>query len=330
MAKGGGANRPRFRLLPTVLLTAAILALPTVVYGWGRSSSSFAIQKVEVSGTKLVPERRVLRLLRRDYLGHNLFAVTTKDVRASLAPLFYISDARVDRDFPETLRVSVVEYRPLAYALAGSRWYVINDGGRVICEEKPRKAVRRDGEAGATGTEQTAATGSEQTAATGAEQTAATGTEQTPVAAAEATASVGAADVAAGLPALDEKAARLLAVLEDGPPGATLRLPRLVVHGPVAVGTTLADKGFRAALLVLSGLPPALRERLAVVEITAEGQLTLRCSGGPVIVWGGGERTLAKTLALTAVLDRYETSSKTCVFVDVSTPDRVLARPVLK
>ncbi|MCX6373141.1 MAG: hypothetical protein NTX16_08670 [Actinobacteria bacterium] len=65
MAKGGGASRPRFRLLPTVLLTAVILALPTAVYGWGRSSSSFAIHKIEVGGTQLVTERSVLRLLRR-------------------------------------------------------------------------------------------------------------------------------------------------------------------------------------------------------------------------------------------------------------------------
>lgn len=310
MAKGGGASRPRFRLLPTVLLTAAILALPTVVYGWGRSSSSFAIHKVEVSGTELVSERRVLRLLRRDYVGHNLFTVTTKDVRASLAPLCYISDARVDRDFPGTLRVSVDEHRPAVYALAGSRWYVIADDGHVICEEKPPKGDETDAAAGA---------GSAETA-----------TARSSGAATETTATVSTADAAAGLPAPTGKAARLLAALQAGPPGATLRLPRLAADGPVAVGTTLAAAGIRAALPVVAGLPRALYERLAVVEVTPEGQLTLRFAGGPVVVWGGAERTLAKTLALRVVLDRYETVSKDCAFVDVSIPDRVLARPVLK
>lgn len=310
MAKGGGASRPRFRLLPTVLLTAAILALPTVVYGWGRSSSSFAIHKVEVTGTELVPERRVLRLLRRDYLGHNLFTVTTKDVRASLAPLYYIADARVDRDFPGTLRVSVVEHRPAVYALAGSRWYVIADDGHVICEEKRPKGDETDAAAGA---------GSAKTASA-----------RSSGAATEATATVSAADAAAGLPAPTGKAARLLAALQAGPPGATLRLPRLAADGPVAVGTTLAAAGVRAALHVVAGLPRVLRDRLAVVEVTAEGQLTLRFSEGLAVVWGGAERTLAKTLALGVVLDRYEAVSKDCDFVDVSIPDRVLARPVLK
>ena len=43
MTRARRASRPRFRLLPTVLLTLAILGLPTVVYAWGRSSSSFDI-----------------------------------------------------------------------------------------------------------------------------------------------------------------------------------------------------------------------------------------------------------------------------------------------
>jgi hypothetical protein len=293
-----------------VLLTAAILALPTVVYGWGRSSSSFAIHKVEVSGTELVPERRVLRLLRRDYLGHNLFTVTTKDVRASLAPLYYISDARVDRDFPGTLRVSVVEHRPAVYALAGSRWYVIADDGHVICEEKPPKGAKPDAGPGARPGETASARSAD--------------------AMTEATATVLAADVAAGLPAPTGNAARLLIALEAGPSGATLRLPRLAVNGPVAVGTTLAAEDLRVALPVIASLPRALRDRLAVLATTPQGLLTLRFHGGPVVVWGGAERTRAKTLALAVVLDRYETASKDCVFVDVSIPDRVLARPVLK
>jgi len=48
MTRKGGANRPRFRLLPTVLLTVAILGLPTAVYAWGRTSSSFVIHSIEV------------------------------------------------------------------------------------------------------------------------------------------------------------------------------------------------------------------------------------------------------------------------------------------
>jgi cell division septal protein FtsQ len=231
-------------------------------------------------------------------------------VRASLLPFCYIADARVDRDFPGTLRVSVVDYRPALYVLAGNHWYVIADDGHVICEETRPKSAKTE-------------------AATGAGP-AGTAPQGSSGAATEATATALAADAAAGLPAPSGKAARLLAALQAGPPGATLELPRLAVDGPVAVGTTLADAGPRAALPVVAGLPRALRKRLAVVEVSPEGPLTLRFSGGLVVIWGTAERTRAKTLALRVVLDRYETASQPATFVDVSIPDRVLARPVLK
>ena len=86
MTRARRASRPRFRLLPTVLLTLAILGVPTVVYAWGRSSSSFDIAKVRVAGARLVPDKRALRLLQHDYSGRNLFTVTGGDVRKTLGP----------------------------------------------------------------------------------------------------------------------------------------------------------------------------------------------------------------------------------------------------
>jgi hypothetical protein len=257
------------------------------VYGWGRSSSSFAIHKVVVTGTQLVPERRVLRILRRDYLGHNLFTVTTEDVGASLSSLSYVSAARVDRDFPETLRVAIIEYRPAVYAYSGGRWYVIATDGRVICEQKQTAG----GAAATAGEGQVAAAGS-------SSQTGGT--------------------------------AKLLATLQAGPSGATLRLPRLALNGQVAVGATLSARQVLAALPVVAGLPTGLRDELEVVEVAPTGLLTLRFSPGLMVTWGGPERSLAKALALTAVLKRYQAASVDCTFVDVSIPDRVLARPVLK
>jgi len=51
---------------------------------------------------------------------------------------------------------------------------------------------------------------------------------------------------------------------------------------------------------------------------------------GPTVTWGDVRRSQAKTLALQAVLARYAEKHTACVFVDVSTPDLVLALPVLK
>jgi len=324
MAKGGGASRPRFRLLPTVLLTAAILLLPTAVYAWGRSSDSFTIHRVDVTGTDVVPRRQALRLLRRDYLGGNLFTVTTAKVRDSLSPLPYVAAVTVDRDFPDVLRVHVVEYQPALYVSAGGRWYVVAGDGHVICEQKVAESRKgaRSGSASAEGSTDASA---EASAQDGTSAEAAQGA--TP--AAETTGTAVAADAGGERP-LSAREARRLESLLAGPTGAALELPRMAVAGALAAGAAADDRGVKAALLVLEGLPSSLRRDVAVVEAGEDGGLDLRFAGGPVVVWGGAARSLAKTLALRAVLSTYKESGQACTFVDVSVPDRVLARPLLK
>ena len=332
MTRNGGANRPRFRLLPTVLLTVAILGLPTAVYAWVRTSSSFVIHSIEVRGARQVPQRRVERLLRRDYLGHNLFTVTTGEVRGTLAPLCYVAAVSVDRDFPDILRVTLTEHHPAAYLLAAGSWYVLADDGHVICAvdppAKPAKAAAGTAGAGSV---------SEATSpAPSTDAPPAPGTSPPP----QPTAASGLPDVVSGLPgdAAEQAtaasrltpAARRLAALTAGPPGPPPHLPRLTTTARVREGAMLEDPGVTAALCLIAALPQELRGELAVVEISPQGQTTLRFVTGLVAVWGDRDRLLAKTLALRAVLDHYGRAGKTCTFIDVSIPDRVLARPVLK
>jgi len=301
MSKGGGASRPRFRLLPTVLLTAAILLLPTAVYAWGRTADSFTVRRVEVSGTDVVPRRQVLRLLRHDYLGRNLFTVTTAGVRRTLKPLAYVAGVQVDRAFPHDLRVRIVEYQPALFAYAGGTWFVVAADGRVICAQAVTKQKKGGGDQLTTAADAGPA-------------------------AAETTVSAQAGDGTA----LSAKELHVVEVLQAGPHGATLDLPRMAVSGSLKPGSTVAEPGVRNALAVIAGLPTSLRADVAVAEASGDAQLTLRFAGGPLVMWGDASRSQAKTLALRAVLSRYQQAGKTCTFADVSVPDRVLARPVLK
>ena len=81
-------------------------------------------------------------------------------------------------------------------------------------------------------------------------------------------------------------------------------------------------------LRVITALPGSLRRKLTAVQDDG-GQLTLRFADGPVTAWGDSSRTLAKTVALRTVLAAYADAGKTCTAVDVSIPDRTLAKPVL-
>ena len=311
MTRARRASRPRFRLLPTVLLTLAILGLPTVVYAWGRNSSAFDITTIRVAGARLVPEKKVLRLLRQDYAGVNLFTVTGGDVRLSLAPLCFVAGATIDRDFPETLAVTVTEYEPVAYALAGSSWYVVDRDGYAICTA-------------AEAADQLAAKARASEPATSSSTDAATASEVTPSAEASAAA---AADAGAGAPGA--AAGSLVERLVAGPEQAALQLPRIAVSGRVRPGSIVTDKAAGDMLTVITALPRSLQRELAAVQ-NDDGQLTLRFAGGPVTTWGGAERTLAKTVALRTVLKKYADAGKTCTELDVSIPDRTLAKPVLQ
>ena len=282
------------------------------MYAWGRSSSSFDITAIDVAGTHLVPEKRALRLLRQEYAGRNLFTVTGGDVRRTLAPLSFVRGARIDRDFPETLAVTLTEYEPAAYALAGGRWYVVDRDGYVIC---------------------TAAEAADQLARKPAKK-----------ASPEASATPGPADAADAEPPSPPprriprrrppattrgRPAPSLSGCSPAPERPRCSLPRIAVSGRVREGSVVTDKAAAEMLSVIAALPRSLQRSLAAVQ-NDDGQITLRFVGGPVTTWGDAERTLAKTVALRTVLKEYARAGKTCTLLDVSIPDRTLARPVLQ
>jgi cell division septal protein FtsQ len=293
-----------------VLFTLAILAVPTAVYAWGRSSSSFDIATIRVTGTHLVPEKRALRLLREDYAGRNLFSVTGGDVRRTLAPLCFVRGASIDRDFPETLAVTLTEYEPAAYVLAGDRWYVVTRDGYAICsaakaaDQLAKKPPKRPSPSPAP------TPGSDGVAR-----------------AESAAAAQDAAETTAG--GDSAKAGSVLERLIAGPGKAVLPLPRMAVTGNVREGSVVTDKAAAEMLSVIAALPRSLQRSLTAVQ-NDDGQLTLRFVDGPVTTWGAAERTLAKTVALRTVLREYADAGKRCTQLDVSIPDRTLAKPVLQ
>ena len=81
---------------------------------------------------------------------------------------------------------------------------------------------------------------------------------------------------------------------------------------------------------MIAALPGSLRRRLAVVE-NDDGQLTLRFAGGPVADVGRRRDARSPRRSPCAPCSRrYEDAGKTCTQLDVSIPDRTLAKPVLQ
>ena len=325
-------------MLPSVLLTAAILLLPALLYAWGRHADSFAVERVTVAGGHRVSEKQALRTLRREFLGDNLFTITTGDVRAALDEYCYLAAVEVDRDFPTDLRVRLVEYRPSMYVLAKGRWFVVADTGHVICEVGEAKATpSRPASAGvpaATSSPTSSATpsvtpsGSPSSSApvvtpAGGGEDAAAATAPAEAAQAEA------AQAAAAQAAAAQAAAARAAALAGGPTAMKPVLPRMASAVLPVPGREVADEKLRAGLRVLTGLPASLRKKVKVVSVDKAGQVSLYLTNGPFVEFGAGERLVAKVLSLRAVLAAYQRAGNTPTFIDVSSPDRPLGRPRL-
>jgi hypothetical protein len=333
MARRGGASRFRFRVLPSVLLTAAILLLPALLYAWGRQADAFTVERVTVAGGRRIPPKQALRILRKEFLGRNLFTVTTADVRSTLDKLCYLASVSIDRDFPTTLRVRLVEHQPLAYVLANGRWFVVADSGHVIC------AVAGDGEAAATAAAATAS--AEPTSEPSPEVNATdaavddTATDPSPSAGAATASTAAPADGVSTAVAADASSdvvtdtAAVAAALQKGPTAMKPKLPRMATGTTPHVGRPITDEKVRLGLRVLAGLPSSLLARVEVVSIGSDGQASLDLEDGPRVELGGEERLVAKVLALRAVLTAYRRAGTAPTFIDVSAPDRPLGRPYL-
>ena len=320
-------------MLPSVLLTAAILLLPALLYAWGRHADSFAVERVTVAGGHRVSEKQALRTLRREFLGDNLFTITTGDVRAALDEYCYLAAVEVDRDFPTDLRVRLVEYRPSMYVLAKGRWFVVADTGHVICEVGEAKATpSRPASAGVpaatsspTSSATPSVTPSESPSSSASAVTPAGGGEDAAAAAAQAAA----AQAAAAQAAAAQAAAARAAALAGGPTAMKPVLPRMASAVLPVPGREVADEKLRAGLRVLTGLPASLRKKVKVVSVDKAGQVSLYLTNGPFVEFGAGERLVAKVLSLRAVLAAYQRAGNTPTFIDVSSPDRPLGRPRL-
>jgi hypothetical protein len=333
-------RRTRSRRL-AVLAGLLIVAIPLVVFAWGRGSSAFAIERIRLSGARRVSAAAATKTLRAHFLGHNLFTVHASDVAAALRAFPYVDDVRIDRDFPGTLRVHILEYRPAAVLFSTGRWYVVSREGRVL--------LRLPGEVpspspGATGAAAERATGESGTSSDGASSQAAPSAgprevSASPEAAASSAAAAEGAEAAAALsssslaassraPSLftgDLTAATLSAVTL---PRQAARLPILLTSSRARVRTTVADRSVEDALAILAALPRELRTQVRFVSVDPAGILAV-LRNGVTFAFGDAHDLHNKVLALQAVLSAYRRHHLHATWVDVSVPNRPLGTPVI-
>jgi len=117
--------------------------------------------------------------------------------------------------------------------------------------------------------------------------------------------------------------------LSSGPQNVSRKLPAVRASAQtLRKDTRTGDDEVQAALQVLERLPAQLRARVAVVRSLPAG-MRLRLRSGAVADLGPLTRLNAKAAALQAVLAYYSGQKVAARYVDVSVPDRPVARPML-
>ncbi len=135
----GRLRLPWLRLLAIVAIVVAVLGL---AYAAARFTTLFALRDLEVAGGSNAVQASVRETV-APFLGESLVTLDRDDVRRRLRALPTVRSVAIDRAFPHTLRISVVQERALAVVRDGREAWLVSDRGRVIRAAPPEASAAR-------------------------------------------------------------------------------------------------------------------------------------------------------------------------------------------
>jgi cell division protein FtsQ len=136
------AKQKRRRLLGGLVLGVKLFSLMTIMlatsalfmvgYAAVTQTKYFRTKAIDIRGQSRLSEEAILVQAGLQQ-GDNLLAVNLRLVRKRLLAHPWIFEARVAREIPETIRITIFEHNPLAVVDLG-RKFLINDNGRIFKE----------------------------------------------------------------------------------------------------------------------------------------------------------------------------------------------------
>jgi cell division protein FtsQ len=131
-------RKARGRRRLTVLCSAVALIGLVCLYYAVRASPIFNVQSVAVSGGNAKLDAAIQADAEQAATGKSLLGLDTGSIDNVVQAMPWVRSATVDRDFPNTLRVTVVMYSPaVAVTSAGSTYLVAADGHVIAKTSKP-------------------------------------------------------------------------------------------------------------------------------------------------------------------------------------------------
>lgn len=96
-----------------VAMTVVLAVAAFWAYRQTQSDARFAVKTIEIAGAKHTP-RAALDTITRQYVGLNLFRIDIARVQLDLGSLAWIDRIAIEKKLPDTLRINVVERKPVA------------------------------------------------------------------------------------------------------------------------------------------------------------------------------------------------------------------------
>ena len=122
--------------LGLLLVVGTSVSVATSVRHYALTSPRFSIQEVNLLGSKRVA-LEVAREQAGIVPGSNIFALDTALAERRLLENPWVSQARVTRDLPRSLRVEIKEREPAALAVFSERLYLVTADGEPFKELSP-------------------------------------------------------------------------------------------------------------------------------------------------------------------------------------------------
>jgi cell division protein FtsQ len=117
----------------SLVLGFALVAAVLGAYWGARTTSVFAVERVEVRGAPPAVEREV-RAIVGNAVGTSLLVLEPRTIEDRVRRLPSVAGVSVDRAFPHTLVVKVAPERPVAVARRGGTAWLVTGSGEVVRE----------------------------------------------------------------------------------------------------------------------------------------------------------------------------------------------------
>jgi len=121
--------------------TLGVTSVAGVLYGaaWLVTGDTLRVQHIDVTGAQVVDAYTVA--FTADLGGESLLTVDLGAAEAALEALPAVKDATVERDWPQSVRITIQEHQAWGYWQAAGQVYVIDREGTVLEAARPAPAA---------------------------------------------------------------------------------------------------------------------------------------------------------------------------------------------